>query len=104
MEKDVDYDPCYLCNKYKGTFRTKDGVAVCPICKDDLHEDAPKGEEEVKKTFTGKDVKLVINGQPLSPFSIDKIDWKQPIVEATYTFSPHWFDLPNYNIIIDNIK
>jgi hypothetical protein len=64
---------CYLCQKYKATFITNSGVPICGYCNDDLHEDAPKGEEKVKsefeKKFKGSDVELSINGQKISPFT-----------------------------------
>jgi hypothetical protein len=70
MEKDV---PCYLCQVYKATGITKDGVPICLACKHDLHEEAEKGEELVKKqlTFKGTDVKLTINNKEIKPFKVD---------------------------------
>jgi hypothetical protein len=71
-----DLGACYLCSRYKATYKTNGGVAICPICKDDLHEDAARGDEFLKpeeKTpntfFKGKDVKLTVNGYESKPWS-----------------------------------
>ena len=96
-----DLGACYLCARYKATVKTDSGVAICPVCVQDLHEDAANGEESVKEkiVYKGSTVKASINGHEIKPFS--RLNYKfspdklaingmelKPLSRLNYKFSP----------------
>lgn len=69
----MENTPCYLCSVYKGTWTTKDGLSICSRCKDDLHEEANKGDEFVKDeektpTLVGSKEKIEYNEKEIGTF------------------------------------